>query len=828
MSKKSHFAIFAAIAAVAAFGIVTFAKDIKSKKFLGEIKSLQKTETAVLLECGNGKMSVSARPGGLFHVRATDDENFDPFPSFALKEPDGEDYAPEVKETEESIVLQNGEIKLKIERESGRVEVLQNGKALLSEPSGGGIFFNGDTVGCVKAMPRDEHYYGFGEKTGPLDKRGERLVMWNTDVGYDLNTDPIYQSHPFFMALRQGQAYGLFFDNTFRSVFDMGHKRSGLYSFEANGGDLDYWIIPGPSPEEVLSGYGDLVGTMPLPPLWGIGYHQCRYSYKNAEAVREIRDGFLKHDIPVDAIYLDIHYMDGYRVFTFDKDRFPDPAGLISELAEDGIKTVAIVDPGIKIDKDYEAYRQGMENGYFVKDRKGGLFTAHVWPGEVHFPDFLQPKAREWWGNLHEFYINRGVDGIWNDMNEPAGWGESIRLGKSFSIKWGEVDWLRMRHGKSPDLVPHSRIHNIYALLEAEGTWQGLRKLQPSLRPFIISRAGFPGIQRRALVWTGDNTSKWDHLALSIPMQLNMGVSGIAFNGTDVGGFNGYPSKEMFARWIQAGAFYPFFRNHTGNNMPDQEPWEFGDEITAVARQAIKFRYGLLPYTYTLFEESSRTNHPIMRPMFFEFPKDPAVIEIDDQFMWGEWLLVAPVLEKGKVTRSLYLPEGQWYDFYTGEKMKGPAEIRVPAPLDRIPLFVKAGGIIPTTKGEKQEEASWDPLTVKVYPGKNESSFVLYEDDGKTMDYKKGDFVRTEFKCKKTDDGAEISVNKLHKGFDTARENLEFQVFGLSDSASIKLTTEGKTIPCPAASYDRDKQCWLVRVPSCKKDTVIKIREKRE
>ncbi len=827
MGKRAK-AVFATAIILAACTLSTSARQKDPKTYLGEVKSLEKTANAVILQCENGKLGISARSPDLLHIRATRNENFDPLQSFALQNPEATEHAPQIAEQGETIILEEGDLKIRIERKNSRLVIEKGEETILSEPSGGGVFFQGDTVGCVKNMPENEHYYGFGEKTGPFDKRGERLTMWNTDVGYDLTTDPIYQSHPYFMALRDGRAYGLFFDNTFKSVFDMGRKRSALYSFRAAGGELDYWVIGGPSPKEVLSNYGNLVGTMPLPPLWGIGYHQCRYSYEDAGTVREIRDGFVEHDIPVDAIYLDIHYMEGYRVFTFDPERFPDPAGLTAELEKDGIKTVAIVDPGIKIDREYPVYRQGMEEGYFVSDRDGGLFTANVWPGKVHFPDFYQPEVRKWWGRLHEFYISRGIDGIWNDMNEPAGWADGIRLGDKINIHWGEVDWLRMRHGKGPDLVPHTRVHNIYALLEAEGTRQGLRELEPSLRPFLISRAGFAGIQRHALVWTGDNSSRWDHLGLSIPMQLNMGLSGIAFNGSDVGGFHGYPSKEMFARWIQAGTFYPFFRNHTGNNMPDQEPWEFGDKVTAIARQAIKLRYRLLPYTYALFESSSRTNHPVMRPMLFEFPDDPAVLDMDDQFMWGEWLLVAPVLEKGKKKRKVYLPKGLWYDFHTGEKLKGPAEITLNALLSKVPMFVKAGGIIPMTNGERKDSAGWKPLTVRVYPGSTVSSFVLYEDDGKTMGFRNGEATRTQFLYRPVSGGVEIGIKRLEGGYDTGREGVEFRVLGLSETAEIRLVRKGKTFPCPAASYDRNTNTWLIRVPECKKEASVRIMEEKK
>jgi alpha-glucosidase len=651
------------------------------------------------------------------------------------------------------------------------------------------------------------------------------MTMMNSDSIYGLNSDPLYQSHPFYLALRAGTAYGIFFDNTFRSEFDVAKSIGDQVKFMAAGGEVDYWVLAGPTPKDVLGNYSALIGRMPLPPLWGIGYHQCRYSYKTAQRVREIRDGFKENKIPVDAIYLDIHYMDDYRVFTFNSQTFPDPAGLVSELLADGIKTVVIVDPGIKIDPNYAVFNQCVSMKCYCTDPEGKPFVARVWPKEVYFPDFYRPETRTWWGDQHKFYTDLGIAGIWNDMNELAGWKRDIRL-LGMSLGWGTVDWSRMRHGD--EMVPHARIRNVYALLEAESTYDGLLRLRPEKRPFVISRAGYPGLQRYSLIWTGDNASTWGQLAMAVPMQLNLGLSGQPFVGADIGGFLGAPSPELFARWIEQGTFSPFCRNHTAVNMPNQEPWAFNDQVTAISRDAINLRYRLLPYTYSLFEEASRTGWPIMRAMPFEFPADERVTGIQDQYMWGEALMVAPVVAKGAIRRPVYFPAGDWYDWYSGKKFTGPAEIEVETPLARAPIFARGGAIVPLGPAIMHtNEKPLDPLTLVVFPGAAASSFSLYEDAGEGFGYREGDYARTELKSRPIAGGLEIQVGPRAGKFDPRRANVELKVYGLGPEVQVSMTSiEGQELPSPAATFDRAESAWLIRLGDEPAGRVIKMAAK--
>jgi len=782
---------------------------------LGAVTDVRVKDGYVELACKNGVMRLSSRGDGVLRVRATHQTAFSDLPSFALKPDVAPDAAPAMSENADKVVLTTPLIRAEVDRHTGNVNFLDGaGNDLAEEPADGGIFFEGDGVSCVKAMPPDEHYYGFGEKTGPLDKRGTRMIMWNSDNMYTTKTDPMYQSHPFYLAVRSGRAYGLFFDNTYKGVFDVGKSDPDILSFSAAGGEMNYYVLAGPSPRDVLTRYGSLVGTMNLPPLWGLGYHQCRYSYKTATRVREIRDGFQKNDIPLDAIYLDIHYMDDYRVFTFDPQRFPDPKALTAELKRDGIHTVVIVDPGVKKDPGYYVYEQGLAGNYFVPGQDGKPFSAWVWPKESNFPDFYRADVRKWWGGLHKFYTDLGIDGIWNDMNELAGWKREIRI-SDVPIPMGKPDWEEMVHGAPPNTLPHAVVRNAYANLEAQATYDGLIAQRPDERPLIISRAGYPGLQRYSLIWTGDNTASWDQMAMGETMLLNLGLTGLSWVGNDVGGFMGAPSNELYVRWLTQGIFYPFCRNHTAIKMPDKEPWSFTREITDLSRDLINFRYRLLPYTYAVFEESTRRNWPVMRAMVFEFPADPAVANMSDQFMLGEWLLAAPVIEKGRVKKIVHFPAGNWYDFFSGQKYSGPADVEVDAPLGKFPLFAKEGAIIPLAPVMRHTgEKPWDPLTVKVFPAAGPTSFTLYEDDGESFSYRSGQWARTTFRCTPINNGVEVRLEPRAGAFDPQRTGIELQVHGRKPEAQVTLLDDtGQQLPPPAATFDRASNVWLIKIP---------------
>ena len=591
-----------------------------------------------------------------------------------------------------------------------------------------------------------ETYYGFGEKAfAEMSRDGKFIVNWNTDTfSYPIGTDPVYQTIPFFTALYEGRAYGLFFNNTFRSWFDMGARSPERYSFGASGGELDYYVFTGGvdrSPKRVLSDYALLTGKTPLPPIWALGHQQSRWSYFPESRVREIADGFRKNRIPADVIYLDIDYMDGYRVFTWDKRRFPDPPKLISDLKKNGFQTVLIIDPGIKVDENFSVYKDGQRSGIFMKNADGTELHRDVWPQAAAFPDFTDERAREWFGAQYKVNVDQGIAGFWNDMNEPGVF-MNDKMEKPEVLHHPAKTFAYDIPHKGDGLPDtHRRYHNIFGMQMARSTFEGVKKLAPEKRPFVLTRAGFTGIQRYSAVWTGDNYASWDHLALSIPMLTNLSISGVPFVGCDVGGFNDRPSGELYARWLQAAALTPFLRSHSVGWAGNKEPWEYGDEFTTINRETIELRYKFLPYLYTLFREHERTGAPVMRPLWYEFPADRQTYLISDEYMVGSDVLVAPVVKEGMTSREIYLPVGaEWVDWWTGEKYAGGKLPGFKAPLDRLPIFVRVGAVIPTQSViQHTGEMPSAPVTLNVIagiqPGKTEFS-NLYQDAGDGYGYR--------------------------------------------------------------------------------------------
>jgi len=550
-----------------------------------------------------------------------------------------------------------------------------------------------------KRRAETELYYGFGEKALPISRHNQAMVMWNTDTfAYPPGLDPIYQSIGFFTALHQGRAYGVFLDNTYRTHFDMGHTAPARYTFGAQGGELNYYVFTGGaqrSPKQILADYTDLTGRAPLPPTWALGYQQSRWSYYPEARVRELAARFRRERVPADVLYLDIDYMDGFRVFTWDKTRFPAPAKMLTDLKAQGFRTVVIIDPGIKVDPNYSVYTDGQKGGYFHKDASGKEFNASVWPGVCAFPDFTSPQARAWFGSLYKQNLDEGVAGFWNDMNEPATFLPDVLDEPRIYHHPGKTFPLDVPHAGDGQPGTHARYHNVYGMQMARATYEGLKRLRPNERPFVLTRAGYAGVQRYSAVWTGDNATSWDHLALTIPMLTNLGVSGVALVGADIGGFGGNPSPELYTRWLQAAALTPMMRSHVEKQHPDREPWMHDEPYTSINRKAIELRYQLLPHLVALFEEHRRTGAPVMRPMWFEYGTDVRTLLIEDQFMVGRELLVAPIVHENLRKRRVYFPKGDaWIDFYTGTRYEGGTENEVDAPLDRLPLFARGGATI--------------------------------------------------------------------------------------------------------------------------------------
>lgn len=585
-------------------------------------------------------------------------------------------------------------------------------------------------------VPQGTSLYGGGEVTGPLLRNGQSIKLWNTDSGaYSVdNGKRLYQSHPWVMGVRpDGTSFGILFDTPYKAKLTTTDER---INFETEGELFRIFVIDRESPQAVIKGLAELIGTMPMVPRWALGYQQCRFSYTPASRVIEVADTFRIKRIPCDVMWMDIDYMDGYRIFTFNPQTFPDPAALNRDLHIRGFHSAWMIDPGAKVDSTYFVYKSGTANDVWVKTAQGKEFHGDAWPGACAFPDFTQPKTVRWWADLYKDFLDKGVDGVWNDVNEP-------QISNTPTGTMPE-DNKHLGGDKIP-AGPHLKYHNVYGYLMVKASREGIMKARPQNRPFILTRSNFLGGQRFAATWTGDNASWESHMTMSVPMILTLGLSGQPFSGADVGGFLFNPDADLFGRWMALGAFYPFSRGHACAGTINKEPWAFGQKVEDVSRMALERRYVLLPYYYTLLHEASETGMPIMRPVFFADPKDTLLRAEEQAFLIGENLLVVPkwaqnpALPKG-IWRNLSLIPGDDKDSYQAK------------------LKIRGGAIIPTGKViQNTNEKSLDPLTLLVcLDEKGEAHGTLYWDEGDNWSFKDGNYSFQHFTAIRTAD------NKVH------------------------------------------------------------------
>jgi alpha-glucosidase len=659
------------------------------------------------------------------------------------------------------------------------------------------IEFHGPAFRVYKTMPAQEHFFGLGDKPGPLDRRGQAYDLWNTDsYAFQESTDPIYKSIPFFLTSLAGMTTGVLFDNTWRTSFDFGKESPDAYSFGSQGGPLDYYVLYGPDAKHVLATYAWLTGPSPLPPLWSLGFQQSRFTYHPESEVRAIADRLRADKIPVDAIYLDIDFQDHHRPFTVDEIQFPHFAQMIEDLKKQDFHVVAITDPHIAHlpNANYAPYDSGIAGNHFVKNPDGSVYIGKVWPGPSVFPDFTRKDTREWWGSLYTQFVHDGISGFWNDMNEP-----SVFNGPKGTMP-GDVKHQIDEPGFQTRTATHLEIHNVYGMENSRATYDGLLKLEPDQRPFVLTRATYAGGQRYAVTWTGDNSSTWNHLRLTTPMLLNLGLSGFGMAGADVGGFIGSAGPELLTKWFELGAFQPIDRDHACDTSANQEIWVHGPEQEAIRRRYIEERYKLMPYLYTAAEELSRTGLPIVRPLFVEFPdatKDRHPIDLDsgNEFLFGNNLLVAPAVYPEKPDAySVELPLVNWYNYWTGEKVDGgvwsdgvPAlndpgfvgrKIMIKPQLDVLPVFVREGSILPLQPlVQSTAETPQGPLTLRVYPGKD-CKGTLYMDDGRSFAYKQGSYLRMEFTCSETPGGITVHIGPHQGSYIPWWKDVQVEIYG--------------------------------------------------
>jgi alpha-glucosidase len=695
------------------------------------------------------------------------------------------------------------------------------------------IEFHGTSFRVYKSMAPAEHFFGLGDKVGPLDRRDQAFTDWNTDsFGWQESTDPIYKSIPFFLCWNEGRVLGVLLDNTWRASFDFGKESANAYSFGAPGGPVDYYLMYGPGPRQVVEDYAWLTGPTPLPPLWSLGYQQSRYSYYPEAKVREIADHLRADRIPADAIYLDIDYQQNNRPFTVNRERFPTFERMIKDLAAQHFHVVAITDLHIARlpDAGYAPYDSGMAGDRFVKNADGSPYVAKVWPGDSVFPDFTQQQTRAWWGTLYKDFVADGIAGFWNDMNEPAIFGVATKTMPD------DVQHRIDEPGFKKRTASHLEIHNVYGMENSRATYDGLRSLQPDVRPFVLTRASYAGGQRYAATWTGDNSSTWNHLRLTTPMLENLGLSGFALSGADVGGFAGSPQPDLLTKWLEVAAFQPIDRDHTAAGTNPQEPWANGPEPEAIRRRYIEERYKLMPYLYTTAEEMSRTGLPIVRPLFLEFPnaaKDLHPIDLDapSEFLFGPDMLVAPPPYPDEVDKyEVQLPPGVWYDYWTGERIDRSAAVEshdaeqkkgaqaavaafkpliVEPSVAVLPVYAKGGAILPVAPlTQSTIDMPAGPLTLRVYIG-DDCKGSLYLDDGQSYKFKQGEFLRMESTCSLEHNKLHVHVGPHQGSYKAWWTQIAIEVYGWPASeAHARL--DGQPVK---ATVNSATDAWQVTIP---------------
>ncbi|MBI3474762.1 MAG: glycoside hydrolase family 31 protein [Acidobacteria bacterium] len=751
---------------------------------LGDFVSAQANGNQVELTAQRGKVRIFATAPGVIRVTYGPGGTLPPDRSFAvLPNAFPSITSLRVSETGAALELRTDSLVVRIDKSPLRINFLDgNGSAIWQESADHPAAFNGTEFRVWHAMPDDEHYFGLGDKSGPLDHRDLSFTNWNTDMfAWQESTDPLYKTIPFFLGMRHGAAYGVFLDNTYRSNFDFGKEARNLNSFGSDGAALDYYFFYGPTPRHVVEQFTQLVGRTPLPPLFALGYQQCRYSYYPESQVLDIAAEFRKRKIPADVIYLDIDYQQDNRPFTVNRERFPTMEKMVTQLGDEGFKLVTITDLHIAKLPGYRPYDEGAKNGYFLKNPDGSVFVGKVWPGDSVFPDFTRKEVRTWWGTLYTDFVKMGIRGFWNDMDEPSVFVPS---------KTAPLDTVHSVEGRITD---HREIHNVLGMENVHATYDGMLQLQPNLRPFVLTRAAFAGTQRYSATWTGDNTASWNHMRISIPQMANLGISGYSFIGADIGGFNGSPTPELLTRWMELGVFNPMYRNHGNKGTRFREPWVDGREHESIRKRYIETRYRLLPYIYTSMEESSRTGVPQMRPMFFEFPEEEALATNGEEFMFGSSLLVAPKVWPFVDPYLVTLPKGDWYDFWTGSRMDGGKTISVDPPLDTLPVYVRAGSIVPQQPViQHVGETPQGPLALHVYPGP-QCSGDLYMDDGNTLAYQHGETLRVHFSCSADQGSVQVEIGAAQGPYQPWFKDMQIVVYGVAGKPS-SVNLDGKAI----------------------------------
>ena len=640
------------------------------------------------------------------------------------------------------------------------------------------VLWDGTRFDVSKQRSFNDHFFGLGDKPGPLDRGGQAFTMWNTDAfGWQESTDPIYKTVPFFLNVNQGRTLGVFLDNTWRTNFDFGRADETRYTFGSLNGPIDYYLLYGPEPKQVVTGWAWLTGPTPLPPLWALGFQQSRYTYFPETQLREIATRLRKDRIPSDVLWLDIDFQHENWPFTVNEKAFPNFKGMVKDLADEHFKLVVITDLHVAKQPNvgYAPYDSGIAGDHFVKNPDGSIYVGKVWPGPAVFPDFTQAQTRQWWGGLFKDFVKDGVAGFWNDMNEPAVFdGPGKTMPDDIQHRIDEPGFRKRT-------ATHLEIHDVFGMQNSRATEEGELALRPNERPFVMTRASYAGGQRYAVTWTGDNSSTWNHLRMTVPQLVNLGLSGFSLAGADVGGFAGSPPPDLLTKWIELSAFQPIDRDHSAKGTRMHEVWVDGPQQESIRRRFIEERYRLMPYLYTVAEETSHDGLPIDRPLFLEFPHatdDGSPYDLTtggSEFLFGSRILVAPNPSPEEIAPyAVHLPPGTWYDYWTGkqltrgtlagtldleqrDKVIAQKPLMVTPTLDQLPVYVRGGSILPIAPlTQSTSEVPNGPLTLRVFPpGSGEAcAGEVYTDDGHSFDFRNGEFARIHFTCSVAADGS--------------------------------------------------------------------------
>lgn len=755
-------------------------------KGIGKINSVNINGQGVNLTTDNAYASIIVYSANVIRVRIDKQKLAGDFSYAVISQP--EKVKATITQNAQEIDIVTDSLKAVIKKSPFAISFYTvNGTLINEDEEGLTTSWVNESVTTYKKMQDGERFIGLGEKTGNLDRRGNGYTNWNTDAfGYSVTQDPIYSTIPFYIGIHHNLNYGIFLDNTYQSDFNFGASNNRFSSFGAKGGEMNYYFIYHKHIADIITSYTSLTGRMKMPPLWSLGYQQNRYSYYPETEVFRIAQTLREKKIPADGITLDIHYMDHYKVFTWDKDRFPNPLAMTNKLKDMGFKLTVIVDPGIKVEKGYAVYDRGEKENIFIKYPDSTNYMGEVWPGWCNFPDFTNPKGRAWWGTEMKKYGADGISGIWNDMNEIATWGQKMPDNIIFDYDGKKASHLQTR--------------DVYALNMARASYEGA-KTAFNKRPFILTRAGYAGLQRYSAIWTGDNRAEDSHMLLGVRLLNSLGLSGVPFTGMDIGGFTGNPSQSLYARWIQIGAFNPYFRNHTAVNTKASEPWTYGEEVLEIARNYISLRYKLLPYLYSTFYEATQNGHPVMRSLAIDYTFDKNIYDtqFENQYLFGSAFMVAPFEGDAKFGK-IYLPAGKWYNLYTGEIQNGNQQTIVDVNIHKLPVYVKESSIVPMQSlVQSTSEKPTDTLTVHVYNGDVANKFVYYEDDGESYAYENGAYYKRAINFNPVSKA--ITFDKVEGSLASKFKNIKLILHGFNTSAAVKLNGNQTTINDDFSSF---------------------------